>query len=112
MDKEIKKKKENREELIKIEKIREKLFKYMNEDDWEDFKQFEIDYDLDFEKKFDIAFKRNKLESFLKDMAENLYWIFVDYIWQTENGTLFTEDMVFILKNAINKIKTTITNNQ
>jgi len=23
----------------------------MNEDDWEDFKQFEIDYDLDFEKK-------------------------------------------------------------
>ena len=40
MDKEILKK-EIREEHTKIKGIREKLLKKMDEDDWEDFKQFE-----------------------------------------------------------------------
>ena len=104
MDKEILKK-EIREELTKIKGIREKLLKKMDEDDWEDFKQFEIEYDLKFEEKFDEAVKRNKLKKFLNNMSESLYWIFVDYIWQNEKGTFFPEDMICILKNAINKIK-------
>ena len=43
-------------------------------------------------------------------MSESLYWIFVDYIWQNEKGTFFPEDMVCVLKNAINKIKKSTVN--
>ena len=69
-----------------------------------------LDYSINFEEKFDEAVKRNKLKKFLKNMSESLYWIFVDYIWQNEKGTFFPEDMVCVLKNAINKIKKSTVN--